>query len=89
MKDELKELRKEIDQLNQELLKILSSRGKVVKKIGKIKQKKGMPIVDKDREDEILNKIISQYKGPYSSKQIKKIFREIFKQSVALQKEDL
>ncbi len=32
MEEELKELRKEIDEVNKELLKILSARGKIVKK---------------------------------------------------------
>lgn len=89
MEDELKELRREIDRLNKELLKILSSRAEIVKKIGRIKQKKGMPLVDVKREDEILEKIKSQNKGPYSSEQIAEIFQEIFRQSVDLQKEDL
>ena len=89
MEEELKELRKEIDKLNKELLKILSARGKIVKKIGQIKRKKGISIVDNNREDEILEKIIKQNEGPYSSAQIAKIFQEIFRQSVDLQKEDL
>ncbi len=88
MEDELKELRKEIDELNKELLKILSTRGEIVKKIGQIKSKKGISLVDSDREDEILKEIKKQNKGPYSSAQIGKIFQEIFKQSVELQKED-
>ena len=88
MEEELKELRKEIDKLNKELLKILSSRGEIVKKIGRIKRKKGISLVDSDREDEILKKIKSQNEGPYSSAQIGNIFQEIFKQAVELQKED-
>ena len=46
MEDELNELRKEIDELNKELLKILSARGEIVKKIGRRKSKKGISIVD-------------------------------------------
>lgn len=50
MGDELKNLRKEIDQLDQSLIQLLSSRLKLVSKIGEIKRKYGFPIYAPKRE---------------------------------------
>jgi chorismate mutase/prephenate dehydrogenase len=50
-------LRKEIDKTDRAILKLLSKRMKLVRKIGKIKRKYGMRIVDRKREKEILSRL--------------------------------
>ncbi|HLC60305.1 MAG TPA: prephenate dehydrogenase/arogenate dehydrogenase family protein [Candidatus Nanoarchaeia archaeon] len=52
------EFRKDIDRLDEEILKLLSRRKELVKNIAKFKEKLDLPIFNKKREEEIL-KIIS------------------------------
>lgn len=53
---ELENLRKEIDIVDNELLKLIQKRFEVVEKIWKYKKEKWIPIVQKDRWDEVLEK---------------------------------
>lgn len=52
--DALKELRTEIDALDQELLQLFAKRLALVKKVGEIKHKHGLPIYVPNREAEML-----------------------------------
>ena len=81
---ELNILRDKINKLDNQILDILDQRSHIVTKIGKLKdQKKG--VVDKDREQEVLNRLISLSKGKYSKDSIIRIWRELFEASSKLQ----
>ena len=53
----LTKVRKQIDKLDQELLKLFKKRSKLVERVGLIKKKHGMPILNKARELEIDKKL--------------------------------
>lgn len=53
---EIEKLRKEIDNINQDLLKTIARRFKVTDKIKKIKVKNNLPAEDKNRELEIMDR---------------------------------
>ncbi|MCW3994568.1 MAG: chorismate mutase [Candidatus Bathyarchaeota archaeon] len=55
--DDLTELRRKIDQLDDQVLLALSERVKVCRAIGEVKKKQGMPIRDALREKEVYNRI--------------------------------
>lgn len=46
----LEELRKEIDELDEQILKLIARRKEVVKEIARIKKERGLPVVDVERE---------------------------------------
>ncbi|MFD0965815.1 bifunctional chorismate mutase/prephenate dehydrogenase [Seminibacterium arietis] len=52
--ESLQELRAEIDQLDRELLQLIEKRLSLVKKVGELKHKKGLPIYVPDREADML-----------------------------------
>lgn len=52
----LNKLREEIDFIDKELVKLFEKRLNVVEKIGEYKKKNLLPILDKQREQEVLNK---------------------------------
>jgi 3-deoxy-7-phosphoheptulonate synthase / chorismate mutase len=83
----LNELRDEIDQINQELLRLLNKRAKIAVEIGKEKQKHGHPIYDPIREQQILSEIVKQNEGPFSDDTIIALFKEIFNASKFIQQE--
>lgn len=55
MKD-LNELRVEIDEIDNEILKLFSKRMEIVKKIGEYKIENNLPILNTEREKKILGK---------------------------------
>ncbi len=74
----LKELREKIDKLDDEILKLLNERMKIVKKVGELKNKTHAPIYRPEREIEILERLKSKNTGPLSDSAIEAIFLEIF-----------
>jgi chorismate mutase/prephenate dehydratase len=82
----LDKLRKQIDTLDDQLVKLLNERAQVVKKIGKLKNKTDKPIYAPDREKEILEKIIKANKGPLPDKCLVSIWRELMSGSLALER---
>ena len=52
--DALKEIRNEIDALDKELIEVFAKRLALVKKVGEIKHKQGLPIYVPEREADML-----------------------------------
>lgn len=87
MNKTLDDLRKEIDEIDQEILKILVRRVDVVKQIGELKNEQNMPIVDEERKEKILEAITQRAKiFRLSEEFVKKLFKEIHDHAVELQK---
>ena len=77
--DELKKLRKKIDQIDSEIAKYLRKRLETIEKIRKFKKNSSLDIRDPKRETEIISKLETNYE--------KNIFKEILKQSRNVQQE--
>lgn len=76
---ELSKARKEIDKIDSKLLRLISQRILVVKKIGEIKRLNNIPIKDPKREKERIDKLTQEGKAlGLSSDVIKKIWRVLF-----------
>ena len=58
--EDLKDLRKQIDELDQSLLELLSKRMRVSREIGTFKKEHGMPIIQQDRYGSILKGRIAE-----------------------------
>lgn len=83
--EKLNELRKEIDAIDQQFLKLLSERGKRVVEIGETKRDLGMPFYVPEREGKVLDSLKQANQGPYPHQAIETIFREIMSASLALE----
>lgn len=86
MSVELKKLREQIDEIDNDIVKLFTKRFNIVKKIGKEKEKLGLKVPNKKREEEILKKIENK-KNKYEE-EIKSLYKEFFKQSKKIQKWD-
>ena len=53
---ELNELRNQIDQIDKEMAVLFEKRMKIVKQIGEYKKENNLPILDKKREEEVIEK---------------------------------
>lgn len=78
MTDELKELRSRIDRVNARILELLEERARLVKQVAKVKERRRIPTIDRQREDEMISALLHQSRGELSPAQIKNIFRHIF-----------
>ena len=79
-------LRKRIDELDAELLKLLNERAECVVKIGVIKQKEESEVVVPQREKELLNRLTNLNNGPMTEKMVHRLFQEIIDTLKELQK---
>lgn len=83
----LEDLRKEIDEIDHEILQILVKRVDVVKQIGELKNEYNIPVVDEERKEKLLQSITQRAKVFHLSEDfVKKLFKEIHDHAVELQK---
>lgn len=85
--DEIKALRAEIDQINLQILDLLSRRAEVVIKIGEAQSQQGLSHYDPAREEQMLKDLAKANKGPFPEATIKKLFKEVFKASLDLEEQ--
>ena len=73
----LRKYRKEIDRIDDEILKLLNQRCEVVRSIGALKEENGTPVFVPEREREIFNRLDSGNSGPLTPEAMRAIYREI------------
>ena len=84
--ENLAELRREIDKLDNELLSLLSKRMRISREIGQYKKEHNMPVLQAQRYDEILNKRGAQaVELDLDPEFIKTVLRAIHEESVQVQ----
>ncbi len=82
--DELENLREKINLIDDEILALLSNRSEIVLQIGKHKNEDN--VIDLDREQKVLDRLLIKSKGKYPKDTIVRLWREIFQSSEKLQK---
>ncbi len=81
----LDDIRTKIDQLDQQLLDLLSDRADLVHEVGVIKKKEGLQIYAPEREDALLKRLAEMNHGRLPDKSILAIYREIMSAALALE----
>ncbi len=82
---ELEELRGEIDAIDEEILKLLNERAKLVLNIAHIKRNDKVKFYSPERERQILERLTALNKGPFPNDALKTIYREILSASLSLE----
>lgn len=82
----IEDLRKRIDQIDNELVKLINERAQVVVEIGKEKNKTGGQVYAPDREKEVFEKIKAANQGPLPDRTMLAIWRELMSGSFALER---
>jgi len=82
----LKELREEIDRIDETILELLIERAKLAKEIGRIKTKEGLEIHVPERERQILERILEKNRGRFPEQALIRIYREIISACLSLEK---
>ena len=82
----LEELRNRIDELDNQLIKLINERARVVVEIGKLKSKADKPVYAPDREKEVFARIMEANEGPLPDKCLFAIWRELMSGSFVLER---
>ena len=77
--------RKEIDDIDAELLQLLNMRARLALKVGALKQAQDLPICDPDRERDVLRRLQEINDGPLDERAVGKVFRRIIRESRRLE----
>ena len=84
--NKIKDLRSKINEIDKKLLDLIIERLQVVREIGREKSKKGIGIIDKNREQEIFKKLIGQTeKQEIDPEKIRKIWKMLMKLSYEIE----
>ena len=81
----LKDLRDEIDALDDRIMEFLNRRAELVIEVGRLKSAKKDEFHVPSREREIYERLASNNPGPFPNEAIKSVFREIISASLALE----
>ena len=82
----LKELRQNIDKLDDEIVKLINQRCKLAVKVGEWKVQNDIPFYVPEREKELFVRLAEKNTGPITDKALNYIYREIISASIALEK---
>ncbi len=77
--------RREIDDIDAELLRLLNMRARLALKVGAIKQAADIPFLDADRERSVLQRLQEINDGPLDERAVGKVFRRIIRESRRLE----
>ena len=80
------ELRQQIDSLDEEIILLLKKRMGISKEVGELKEELQIPVEDKGREQEIIDRLTQQAGQNLSEEQLIRIFTAVFKSSKQVQK---
>jgi len=73
--------RKEIDEIDVELLRLLNVRARLALKVGALKKAASLPITDLERERIVLQRLQEINSGPLDQRAVDKLFRRIIRES--------
>jgi chorismate mutase/prephenate dehydratase len=79
-------VRKEIQRLDRDLLRIISDRTRAAQKLAKIRQSDGAPLYDLVEEQQGLTELLTQNKGPLDEEGVRSIYREVLGRARSLVK---
>jgi chorismate mutase len=80
------DLRRRIDQVDDQIMKLLNSRSACAVEIGRIKRRIGMPVYQPEREKWILDRAERNNPGPLDSGAVRRVFERVIDESRRLER---
>src|SRR5271165_632958 len=81
--------RKRIDEIDQQLVKLLNERSQCAVEIGHIKRKLNVPAWQPQREAEILRNVVKSNAGPLDDAAIRRLFERIIDEARSLERHSM
>lgn len=85
----LAEWRNEIDSIDNEIIKLIDQRMRIAQKIGNLKAKAGLPIIDNHREERVLRNVCSKNQGILDNESVIGIYKKILFESKKIQLDEI
>ena len=76
----IEDWRAKIDALDMRLVDLLNERAECVVAVGAIKKARKMQILDKERERQILQRVLEENKGPLDGLALQRIFERVIEE---------
>jgi chorismate mutase-like protein len=73
--------RREIDEIDMEILRLLNMRARLAIKVGALKKAEDLPFCDPERERNVLDRLQELNDGPLDTQAVGKLFRRIIRES--------
>ena len=80
------ELRRRIDQIDDQLMKLLNSRSACAVEVGRIKRSLGLAVYQPEREKWILDRVEKNNPGPLDSNALRRVFERVIDESRRLER---
>ncbi|MGH2569452.1 MAG: chorismate mutase [Bacteroidota bacterium] len=84
--DPLAEWRNNIDEIDSQLVTLLNKRARYAEEIGRVKFSLGLDAYSPEREEEVMQNVISQNAGPLSQQAVRRLFERIIDESRAMER---
>lgn len=81
--------RRRIDEIDQQLVKLLNERSQCAVEVGHIKRKLHLPAWQPEREAEILRNVVKSNHGPLDNAAIRRLFERIIDEARALERHSM
>ncbi len=81
--------RKRIDEIDQELVRLLNERSQCAVEIGHLKKKLNLPAWQPEREAEILRHVVKANPGPLDDAAIRRLFERIIDEARSLERHSM
>ncbi|MBX3129155.1 MAG: chorismate mutase [Polyangiaceae bacterium] len=81
MQDRLEELRREIDRLDDEILRLIAQRLERVLAVGDYKREHAVAVYDPERERRILERLVAQAPAPLEPDIVRRVFERVIDES--------
>lgn len=84
---DLRQLREQIDQADQDLVKALVKRYDLVMEVGRVKRASGQAVFDPKREEQVLGKVTNLAQRPEYEAALRAVYQEIMDQAKRLEED--
>lgn len=85
----IQELRRKIDKIDRELVRLLGRRAQLSLAVGRLKKATGRPLFHREREREIAGNVRRANQGPLPGHAVQRLFEEILRVTRATVRESL
>jgi chorismate mutase len=83
---EIADWRRKIDELDEQIVRLINQRAEAARAIGEIKQKTGLPVYEPNREKDVFDHVKRANPGPLSDGELVDVYERIIDVMRALQK---
>ena len=83
---DIEDWRKEIDRIDEQLVRLLNARSKCAIELGRIKRELGLAIYSPDREKQVIQHVTSVNGGPLDAAAMRRLFERIIDESRSIER---